>query len=434
MDTNGEQTNLAKSVTISNGLGRFYLYWAGAAASKTQNLQWFLTTFYVTSPWQRRLLESPVIKRMIGDGMTRKGLLRQNNDIDPARVKAFLLPELLYRSLSRLGQYNIGFMSWAAFLSFLSFGWLSAPYVGQSRVFHVRSGFGRFAMDKAKNAGSICLVDHGIAHPRFLEEVSAKEATRWETRAKWQPVGRYWRCVVQDIEEADHLLVNSEFVRDTVMAYSSISSNRVHVIPLGADIKLFQPNEGDSAKEGTFRVLFVGSVGLRKGVLYLIDAFHRLHLPDAELLLVGPMSPEVKRLLPRYEGTFRYLPFVPQPDLVGIFQSATVFVFPSLAEGSARATYEAMACGLPVVTTPNSGSVVRDGVDGSIVPAHNVEALMERIAYLYEHRDLAYKMGKAARRSIEENYTWEKYQERILNLYHKLMAIDRHEERLNDLP
>jgi len=113
-----------------------------------------------------------------------------------------------------------------------------------------------------------------------------------------------------------------------------------------------------------------------------------------------------------YEGLFRHISHVPYSELPRYYQSADIFVYPSLHEGSALAIYEALASGLPVITTHNSGSVVRDGVEGFIVPIREIEALKERILFLYQNKDIREQMSSQARKRAE-SFTWQAYRQRL---------------------
>jgi glycosyltransferase involved in cell wall biosynthesis len=95
------------------------------------------------------------------------------------------------------------------------------------------------------------------------------------------------------------------------------------------------------------------------------------------------------------------------------FQAADLFVLPTLAEGSAEAVYEALAAGLPVITTKSAGSVVRDGIEGRIVPERDPDALAEAIRELTENRTLRNRMAVAARERAKD-FTWDRYGERLL--------------------
>ncbi|HEY65970.1 MAG TPA: glycosyltransferase family 4 protein, partial [Caldilineae bacterium] len=125
--------------------------------------------------------------------------------------------------------------------------------------------------------------------------------------------------------------------------------------------------------------------------------------------LVGRPSAEFLPILARYRDLpgLRLIGYVTDP--VAVYQQADVFTFPTIEEGSALVTYEALACGLPVVTTPNAGSVVRDGVEGFIVPTRDVEALVAVLERLRADERLRLGIGWAARQRAEA-FTWERYE------------------------
>jgi glycosyltransferase involved in cell wall biosynthesis len=100
------------------------------------------------------------------------------------------------------------------------------------------------------------------------------------------------------------------------------------------------------------------------------------------------------------------------------FRCADIFVLPTLAEGMALVHLEAMACGVPVITTPHCGSAVRDGVDGFIVPIRDANALADRIEQLTMDRSLRHDLSSAAR-DRAKNYTWSLYGKRLMEQLQK---------------
>jgi glycosyltransferase involved in cell wall biosynthesis len=155
----------------------------------------------------------------------------------------------------------------------------------------------------------------------------------------------------------------------------------------------------------------------------LLEAWKRLQLIDAELVIAGGIDAEIDRQFRReVPANVRWLHHVPSAAVHRLYQSSDVFVLPSLSEGSALVIYEAMASGLPVIVTPNSGSVARDGVDGYVVPSRNVSAIAERLEWLHGHPDLRIQMGAAARHLILEKYTWQHYRRRLAAAYAALAA------------
>ena len=97
-----------------------------------------------------------------------------------------------------------------------------------------------------------------------------------------------------------------------------------------------------------------------------------------------------------------------------------VFCFPSLEEGSALVTYEAMHHGLPMITTDRAGSVAEDGKSALFVPAGNPDAIAEAISRLHEDPDLAERMGRAARQRVRE-FSWTAYGDRVARLHESLL-------------
>ena len=110
--------------------------------------------------------------------------------------------------------------------------------------------------------------------------------------------------------------------------------------------------------------------------------------------------------------------FLKNPEEV--FRKASVFVFPSLEEGGAKVTYEAMASGLPLITTHNSGSIVRDGVDGYIVPIRDAAALREKILYFYDNPAEVERLGANGRLAVMD-HTWQHYRDNVIHAYQEIM-------------
>ena len=108
-----------------------------------------------------------------------------------------------------------------------------------------------------------------------------------------------------------------------------------------------------------------------------------------------------------------------------ICAQATIHVFPSQCEGSAKVTYEAAACGLPQITTREAGDVVEDGVQGIIVPPADVDALAAAIQQLYDHPEIVERMSLAARERVVENFTWDHFRARLLDAYELAMQRAR---------
>jgi alpha-maltose-1-phosphate synthase len=219
---------------------------------------------------------------------------------------------------------------------------------------------------------------------------------------------------------ADRLLAPSEQVVACLLDHG-VPAEKIVRLPYVADPERF-PGREVRREDGRFRVLFVGRIEVRKGVRELLSAWRLAALPDAELVLLGPLGRGAHHLLRDAPSGVRWQRGVPHSEVPTWFAASDVFAFPSLAEGSAQVTYEAMASGLASVVTPEAGSVVRDARDGFIVPARNVELLADRLRELHDQPHLRVAMGRSARTAIEERWTWRHYGERLAAVWLDLLA------------
>lgn len=209
-------------------------------------------------------------------------------------------------------------------------------------------------------------------------------------------------------DKADMIICGSEFVREGIR-FCGGPSERCVVIPYGSDSH--GPGARGAPRSGPLRILTVGTVCLRKGAPHILAAASALR-GKAEFRMVGPIgvSPYALHWLKSsvdVKGPVAYR------SLGEHYRWADVFLLPSISEGSAVAIYEALAHGLPVITTPNSGSVVRDCLDGFIVPIRDPKAIIDKIRYLAARRGLLEKMSKNAFNS-SAGYTMAEYKKRLI--------------------
>ena len=169
-----------------------------------------------------------------------------------------------------------------------------------------------------------------------------------------------------------------------------------------------------------FRVVFVGQLVQRKGLEYLLKAWKKLQLPDAELVLAGRGRVD-EELLAAFQSDFVYLGNVSQERLQALYDSSDLFCMPSLVEGFGLVYLEALSRGVPVIATPNTGAadILRDGEEGFIVPIQDVDALAEKIEWAYRHRENLAEMGVAARK-LAEQYSWSRFRAGILQVIKRI--------------
>lgn len=304
------------------------------------------------------------------------------------------------------------------------FDWRVSAYVrggggGGRLIFHGWAHQCLASMRRAKELGAVCFVERASSHPRTQLRLIQEEADSLGLRGIGTPT-----YIVERMEEefdlADRIMVPSQFAYDSMVG-EGIAKEKLIVLPFGADTERFRPAERPSvgsqagaARRDPFTILFVGELSLRKGAIYLLKAWLKVSVPRARLVLLGAIEPQLAGIVENFRRQ-RWFETPGFQDPLPYYQGASVFVFPTIEEGSALVTYEALACGLPVITTFNSGSVVRDGVEGFIVPIRDAEAIVEcidRLADEGRHRE----MSRAARERACE-YTWDRYGDNLVSVY-----------------
>jgi glycosyltransferase involved in cell wall biosynthesis len=223
------------------------------------------------------------------------------------------------------------------------------------------------------------------------------------------------RCV-GEYEAADYVLVPSRSVYDTFID-EGFDADKLILLPFGVDLEKFSPAV-EKPEMPTF--LFCGRIGIRKGVHHLLEAWKKAAIGRARLVLVGNVDPEFR---------FAFATVADDPgvevlsysgDMPTLYRSATAFVLPTLEEGSALVTYEAMASGLPLITTGRAGSVARDGVEGVMVSPGDVDGFAKALTDAAANPGRMEEMGAAARKRALE-FSWERYRERLMAVYDSVM-------------
>lgn len=266
--------------------------------------------------------------------------------------------------------------------------------------------------------GAVAVVERGSSHIRtqraILQEEYSKHGLEPDLPLDWV-IDKEER----EYELADRIAVPSTFAEQTFLD-QGMAREKLLRIPYGVDPEEFVPVPKE---DDVFRVVYAGALGVRKGTRYLLDSFRAVELPDAELLLLGRLQPEVEPWLARGGEKVRHPGHIDQDELHRWYSQGSVFVMPSLEEGMAMVQLQAMACGLPLICTPctGGGDLIEDGREGFVVPAGDAEALRDRIAWCYENQETLREMGRAARRRILEDYTWQDYGQRIFSAYGELL-------------
>lgn len=204
-----------------------------------------------------------------------------------------------------------------------------------------------------------------------------------------------------------------------------IKPKKIAVIHNGIDIDMFIP--GNNLSQNNVQLLWIGRFIHGKGVDYLIEAFKLLTSKhsDLKLLMIG-RGPDKERIKAKIQALkldrcITIKDFIPNDEIVKLYQSCNVFVLPSLEEGVPRTILEAMSCGVPVVCSnlPQLVDIVKDG--GFLVPTKDPQALADKLSDILSDETLAAKMGQSGRENIIRNYSWKDTVEKTLQLYSELI-------------
>jgi alpha-maltose-1-phosphate synthase len=188
-------------------------------------------------------------------------------------------------------------------------------------------------------------------------------------------------------------------------------------VPYGVDVSAFCP-PGGQRRHGA--IVSVAAVGLRKGHHHLLQAFRLLRTTDANLTLVGPVSPGWGERLRLDEPGIRATGRVGRDRVIEELRQASVFVLASVEEGLALVIAQAMACGLPIVATEATGAeeLITNGVEGILVPGpSDATDLAAAIDSILSDDDLARAMGGAGRRKVESLGGWDRYGQQLVHVF-----------------
>ncbi len=254
---------------------------------------------------------------------------------------------------------------------------------------------------KANKIGATTFIPGSSTHPLDQEQIMLGEFRKFGIKElPTNPI--LMTRMLKEFEDVDCILAASEMVASSFRSHGL--GDKLELVEFGVDTNKFksEPIEHDG-----FHVVFVGENWIRKGVYYLLKAWQGLKLKDAKLTIC-PNAPQFSGI--NYTNIVS-LGFT--VDTAALYNSADLFVFPSLEEGKALVVGEAMACGLPVITTPNSGWEIEK--EGICVPAKDIKALKDAIGFFYDNRNAAKAMGKAARKYAEK-HTWGMYQKELVRV------------------
>jgi starch synthase len=348
-----------------------------------------LSKIYSTFPWQR-LKREDLARNLVGT------------------FPWIHTPEILLR---KAGVHNTWLLDQVSYANALAFdAWTSQQLRNKENpdVLIAISGACLKTGREVQQRGGQLICDRGSSHQRYQERIVQQEYKRWGIT---RPVTDIRDIVREETiyEIADAITVPSSFAARSFIE-SGLPPEKIHRIPYGVRLESFSRIAEPPANR--FEVLFAGSVGLRKGFPYLLEAFAKLRHPEKRLRVAGAMHPDLKTVLDRLPlDRVEFLGAVPQQHLVELMSTSHVMVLPSIEEGLALVQGQALACGCPVLCSTNTGGedLFTDGMEGFIVPIRDPQALTDRMQQLADDRDLQVRMSEAALQRVRSIGGWTDY-------------------------
>ena len=415
----GEST---RDIVISNGVGKFPLANAAAEIDRAGRLAALITAAY-----PGRL--SGVLERLAPGSVRRRmgRLERRRTGVSPNRVTSLAVSDAVYQ-LGRAAAVAAGETlapDWLDVFAMRLYGAGAARVLRHMRlnggIYHYRAGFGHSSISVARRLGLIALVNHSVAHPLYFEYLQ-ENGGRFPAEGERPSVGFTWSAIWQDINRADAVLVNSRFVLESCVR-AGLDRSRLHLVYEGMDdefLRYLSPRPAPRVA-GTPQFLFAGYFCTRKGAKVLLEAL-QLTRNSFVLRVAGDVEPRLQAATANLlkDERLTFLGYVERPELAREYETADALVLPSLSEGWARVTREAMFAGCALITTPNSADV-EDGVHGRVVSPGDPAALARALDWASEHVDELRSMGAANREYATTVLTQRAYGLNLAHVYDEIL-------------
>lgn len=272
--------------------------------------------------------------------------------------------------------------------------------------------FGAFKYIHKHNSSIKCILDVSIASRSYIRKIFEKDIMlsgnsdiKKEQSFLWEEnLSRY----DEEFFDADYCLVASQFVENSILDLG-VDKDKIIKLPYGVNISQF--NNCNRYYNDVIKFLFVGQINRRKGLHHLLNVFSKIDNNKLELHVAGDGAWR-PTLMKKYSNNLniKFYGYVARNEIADLFKSAHIYIFPSLAEGMSLSGIEALASGLPAITTFNAGfsDLITNYKNGIIIDAYNEKSLYEAILWIDNNRNLLENMSLSAEK-VAISYTWENY-------------------------
>ncbi len=262
----------------------------------------------------------------------------------------------------------------------------------------------------ANKCGSILVLDLAGNHVNEIESLREDYPFYYKTTGTHSLFKKIKKIKISEYEIADKILVLSQFIKDN-MIKNGVPSSKIHVVNIGFDPKRFVPKNNYSNAFSPLRIIYSGILTKRKGIHLMAQVAKNLQNCAIDWVFVGTKD-DAYDCFHNMQNCI-HIPFLEHEQLVLQLHAADLFVFPSYSDSWGMAVIEAMACGLPVIVSENTGA--KDAVTndcGFVIPIDDADALADKVLYFYNNRSEIERMGRNASKEAQE-YTWDNYHKQV---------------------
>lgn len=283
----------------------------------------------------------------------------------------------------------------------------------------IYNGYANKHLELLKGKEIVKIMDVSIAQRDYLRGVLQREIDATGIMQIKEDHFSYWNKKMVDNDQEgckniDFFLAPSQFVKNSLLS-AGIKASQIKIVPYGVNVDQFKPKENKNYN-GRLKLLYVGSVSYRKGMHRLLKVVS--DDTESELLIAGGFNAS-SELFQKYRDckNIHFLGFVTRDKLNQLYNECHVFVLPSLCEGMAMVGLEAMAAGLPIICSKNTGvnDVVENGLNGFVYDYDDEFSLKQYINFYKHNRDSVCKMAIEARKTALQ-YSWSNYHKRVVKV------------------
>lgn len=309
------------------------------------------------------------------------------------------------------------------------FSYFSLFFLNGSDLIHGWAGYSYPAIKWSKKNNVPFVLERSSAHIEYQYEILDYEHKKLGI-INLQNDSKVKKSQLIEYQLSDIIAVPSIFVLKSFLK-KGFPKKKLYLNNLGVNLKKFVPGR---KKDNIYRVVYAGSLSARKGIFYLVKAFLRASIPNSELLLIGNYDSNLNNFLGKSNKNIKLIGHVKQNELVNYYQNSSVFVMPSIEEGMAMVQLQALACGLPLICTTNTGGEdllklsgssieikknVKEFPAGYLIPIRNQKSIMDCLQILYDYPEKLSEKKESAKKLSTSCLSWENYADRCIDLYRK---------------